>query len=230
MTRRPIWCRTYGIWHLLEPSTCWGEELPHRPHTHPPATSKIQYIICTQCSHVGHINNFHRTKKLSCAGDLTMTRVTHVSYTDDTFTFAVETCHLVHRYQHSRTACVFWLQRIKPIWAQDYSSVPQNETAVLSNTLTCGNTFQWTAIVMVTAARTKDLTKRFLAWWRTDSQFQSIWHLINLIQDWWWTHPANLTHHHNKWSIKSVNTFVLLLAVMDSYCFMQWPMVYTRHS
>ena len=124
-----------------------------------------------------------------------MTRVTHVSYTDDTFTFAVETCHLVHRYQHSRTACVFWLQRIKPIWAQDYSSVPQNKTAILSNTLTCGNTFQWTAIVMVTAARTKDLTKRFLAWWRTDSQFQSIWHLINLIQDWWWTHPANLTHH-----------------------------------
>ena len=42
-----------------------------------------------------------------------MTRVTHVSYTDNTFTFAVETCHLVHRYQHSRTACVFCLQRMK---------------------------------------------------------------------------------------------------------------------
>jgi len=34
-----------------------------------------------------------------------MTRVTHISYTDDTFTSAVEPCHLLYRYQHSRTAC-----------------------------------------------------------------------------------------------------------------------------
>jgi len=34
-----------------------------------------------------------------------MTRVTHISHTDDTFTSAVEPCHLLYRYQHSRRAC-----------------------------------------------------------------------------------------------------------------------------
>jgi len=62
MTRRPIWWRTYCVWHLLELSTWWGTELPHGPDTHPSATFKIQYIICTWCSHVKDINNFHRTK------------------------------------------------------------------------------------------------------------------------------------------------------------------------
>ena len=73
--------------------------------------------------------------------------------------------------QHAYSVFKEW----NAIWAQYYSSVPQNETASLSNMLVCGNTFQWTAIVMVTAARTVNLTKRFLAWWRTDSQFQSMW-------------------------------------------------------
>jgi len=91
-----------------------------------------------------------------------MTHVTHICHTDDTFTSAVEPCHLLYRYQHSRTACLFCLQRRKPSCKQDYSSVPQNETASLSTTLTCGNRLQWTATVMVTAARTTNLTKCFL--------------------------------------------------------------------
>jgi len=181
MTRHPIWRRTYCDWHLLELSTWWGTELPHGPDTHPSATSKIQYTICTRCSHVKDINNFHKKKKKqSCAGDLAMTCVTHISHRDDTFTSALEPCHLLYRYQHSRTACLFCLQRSKPSWAQDYSSVPQNKSASLSTTLICGKTFQWTATVMVTAARTAT-TKCFLAWWRTDSPFQSVRHLVNPI-------------------------------------------------
>jgi len=62
MTRHPIWWRTYCSWHLLELSTWWGTELPHGHDTHPSTTSKIQYIICTWCSHVSSLNNFHRTK------------------------------------------------------------------------------------------------------------------------------------------------------------------------
>jgi hypothetical protein len=92
-----------------------------------------------------------------------MTCVTHISHTDDTFKSAMEPCHLLYRYQHSRTACLSYLQRSKPSWAQDYSSVPQNGTASLSATLTCGNTLQWTATVMVSAARTTNLIKCFLA-------------------------------------------------------------------
>jgi len=88
-----------------------------------------------------------------------MTRVTHISHTDDTFTSTVEPCHLLYRYQHSRRVCLFCLQRRKPSWAQDYSSVPQNETASLTTTVI----FQWTAIIMVTAARTTNLIKHFLA-------------------------------------------------------------------
>ena len=64
-----------------------------------------------------------------------MTRVTRISHTDDTFTSTVQSCHLVQRQQYSRTACLFCIQRRKPSWAQENSSVPQNERANLYNTL-----------------------------------------------------------------------------------------------
>jgi hypothetical protein len=132
-------------------------------------------------------------QKQCYTGDLTMTRVTHISHRDETFT---EDYDLVYGYQHSGTACCFHFHSRNPSWAKEYSSVPKTETAGLSSTChipedsnchghCCQN---YKSHKMFPGLMKNSLT---ISVSMTFSKAHS-----RLMTD-GWTHPANLTHQHN---------------------------------